>query len=167
MLQKRKFQSLTVIALICWLCFFLPDVKAQTIIETDSTLTIKDNSNADMVIGEHRRIPDFEIRNGIKIIKNTHDWNWKYFPELKTEVIFLGSRDTLWGTTTRMNAHPTTGWDTVAVYYMNYEEYYNKFLLCEPNPESILKIDTTNHIGIGDPNDYKKPLDIYRGQGKK
>jgi hypothetical protein len=29
MLQKRKFQTVFVIALICWLCFFLPEVKAQ------------------------------------------------------------------------------------------------------------------------------------------
>ncbi|MBU2061716.1 MAG: hypothetical protein KKH44_07715 [Bacteroidetes bacterium] len=29
MLQKRKFRSVYVIALICWLCFFLPEVKAQ------------------------------------------------------------------------------------------------------------------------------------------
>ena len=34
MFQKRKFNSLIVIALICLLCFFLPDIQAQTEKET-------------------------------------------------------------------------------------------------------------------------------------
>jgi len=41
MLQKRKFRIVSVIALICWLCFFLTEVKAQTninfIVQKDST----------------------------------------------------------------------------------------------------------------------------------
>ncbi len=62
--------------------------------------------------------PAFKIENGIKIIIDPNDPLWKYFPELKTKVIFGESEIT----------------------YMNYEEYYFDFLLCDPNPDKILKI---------------------------
>ena len=52
-----------------------------------------------------------------KVIQNINDSRWKLYPDLKTKVVFNGK-----------------------TLYLNYKQFWNDFLLCEPYPNQILNI---------------------------
>lgn len=76
----------------------------------------------------------------IKIIKNTNDSRWKKYPDLKTKIIMTAQSDDSWGISSRMQIIPHGKIDTVGVWYLNYKEYWNDMLLCEPYPNQKLHI---------------------------
>ena len=87
MLQKRKFQSLTVIALICWLCFFLPEVKGQS--EPDTA----------KILSGYLSLPD-SLLSKLTLggtYKNYDPWNWRtiMFPNSTDTMRIIIDKDTL------------------------------------------------------------------------
>jgi len=81
--------------------------------------------------------PNHTIKDGIKIISDTYDPSWRDFPDIKTKVI-IDSK----------------------TYFWNYKEYWNDFLLCDPYPDSILKVITS------DTQEYNMGGDFGQGISK-
>jgi len=57
------------------------------------------------------------------VIDDTSDCRWKYFPEIKTKVRICLDQN-------------------CQVSYLNYEEYWNDFLLAEPCPDAQLEVES-------------------------
>ena len=70
MLQKRKFQSLTVIALICWLCFFLPDIQAQAFTIPSPKDEAKENYNYILIYRNWEAV----WQNNSGAMYSSYDW---------------------------------------------------------------------------------------------
>lgn len=70
MLQKRKFQNLTVIALICWLCFFLPDIQAQTFTIPSPKDEAKENYNYILIYRNWEAV----WQNNSGAMYSSYDW---------------------------------------------------------------------------------------------
>ena len=125
--------------LMLWLVCFAPAQNVGIGDPNDFKKTFYINGR---ILGEPKY--HIEIENGTerKIIDNIYDSRWEDYPDIKTKVIMELWSDTTWGISTRFDIISQRK-DTTIIFFPNYKEYWNNFLLCEPNPSQKLEIRGT------------------------